>query len=151
MSRRVVTAVDTNVLLYALNADAPESARARDFLEQRREDPDTVISELVLVELYVLLRNPAVVTRPLPAPRAAEIVASFRRHPRWRLIDHDPGVMDRVWTQAARDGFARSRIFDVRLALGLLNHGVSHMATHNVRHFEGMGFDEVFDPIAAAA
>lgn len=140
--------IDTNLLLYALNAAAPENARARAFLEQQARDPDTVISELVLVELYVLLRNSAVVARPLDAPTAAALVGRFRVHPRWRLVDHDPAVMTEVWRAAATDGFARRRIFDVRLALGLLRHGVTRFATRNPGDFEGLGFEQVFDPLA---
>ena len=46
------TAIDTNILLYALNASVPEHVAARRFLDERHDDPDTVISELVLVELH---------------------------------------------------------------------------------------------------
>lgn len=142
------TAIDTNVLLYALNASAPEHGAARRFLEARRDDPDTVLSELVLLELYVLLRTPAVVSSPMSAVDAAGVVATFRRHPAWRVVDHPVGVMDEVWRRAATPGFARRRIFDVRLAVGLRRHGVTRLATRNVRDFEGLGLDEVFDPLA---
>ncbi|MCB9688831.1 MAG: PIN domain-containing protein [Alphaproteobacteria bacterium] len=144
------TAIDTNLLLYALNASVPEHEAARRFLDERRDDSDTVLSELVLVELYVLLRNPAVVSRPLDAPAAASVIQRFRRHPSWRLIDHDPAVMDEVWVGAGRAGFARRRIFDLRLAKGLLRHGVTRFATRNVADFHGMGFAEVFDPLDGA-
>ncbi len=142
-----VTAIDTNILLYALNASVPEHQAARRFLDARQRDSDTVLSELVLVELYVLLRNPAVVARPLDAPAAAAVVARFRRHPSWQLVDHEPAVMDEVWAAAAEPGFARRRIFDLRLARGLVRRGVTHLATRNVRDFEGLGFDQVFDPL----
>ncbi len=141
------TAIDTNILLYALNSSVPEHAAARRFLEGRRDDPDTVVSELVLVELYVLLRSPAVVARPLSAPDAAALVDRFRHHPSWRVVDHVPEVMDQVWRAAAAPGFARRRIFDVRLAMGLVRRGVTRFATRNVRDFDGLGFAEVFDPV----
>ena len=146
-----MTGLDTNLLLYALNADAPENAAARAFLDGLRDDPDVVLSELVLVELYVLLRNRAVIARPLGAGQAATLVQGFRRHPSWQLVDHEPSVMGDVWRLAATDGFARTRIFDVRLAFGLLHRGVRRFATRNVRDFEELGFDEVFDPLAAPA
>ena len=145
---RAVTAIDTNILLYALNANAPECAGAQRFLADRRDDADTVLSELSLVELYVLLRNPAVVKKPLSAAQATQTVGSFRRHPRWRLIDHAPAAMDEVWRRAGQGTFARNRIFDVRFALGLRLHGVTHLATRNVRDFGDLGFTEVFDPLA---
>jgi toxin-antitoxin system PIN domain toxin len=142
-----VLAIDTNILLYALNADAPECVEARTYLDDRFTDPDVVVSELSLVELYVLLRNPAVVANPLGAGAASSVIRTFRTHPTWRLVDHDPAVMDEVWRRASARSFARSKIFDVRFALGLVRHGVTRLATRNVRDFSRLGFDEVFDPL----
>jgi uncharacterized protein len=142
------TAVDTNLLLYALNASVPEHVRARRFLDEHADDSDFVVSELVLVELYVLLRTPAVVERPLTAAAAAGVVRHFRRHPAWRIVDHVPEVMDEVWRRVGAEGFARRRIFDVRLAAGLVRRGVTRFATRNVRDFDDLGFVEVFDPLA---
>jgi toxin-antitoxin system PIN domain toxin len=141
--------IDTNILLYALNRDCPEHAPARGFLEACAARADVAIAELVLVELYVLLRNPAVVRRPLEAPAAAGLCQVFRRHPRWALLD-SAEVMDRVWQAAARPGAARRHVFDARLAHTLLDHGVTELATRNTRDFEAFGFARVFDPIGAA-
>jgi toxin-antitoxin system PIN domain toxin len=142
-----VLAIDTNILLYALNADAPECTAARAYLDERFTDAGVVISELALVELYVLLRNPAVVRNPLTASAACSVIQSFRVHPTWRLVDHDPAVMDEVWQRVSARNFARARIFDVRFALGLLRHGATRLATRNVRDFARLGFEDVFDPL----
>lgn len=141
--------IDTNLLLYSLNRDCPEHAEARRFVEACTHRSDVAIAELVLIELYVLLRNPVVVRNPLDAPQAAAVCQTFRRHPRWALIDAAP-VMDRVWGVAARPGVARRRVFDSRLAYTLLHHGVSELATRNVKDFEGFAFDRVFDPLVDA-
>ena len=93
--------LDTNLLLYSINRDCPEHADARRFVEARTQRSDVAIAELVLIELYVLLRNPAVVRKPLGAAEAASVCQSFRRHPRWPLIDTAP-VMGRVWAADAR-------------------------------------------------
>lgn len=79
--------LDTNVLLYALNAKAAEHEVARDFLTDCATRRDVAICELVLVELYVLLRNPAVVGSPLPQQEAAGICQQLRANPRWASVD----------------------------------------------------------------
>ena len=142
--------IDTNILLYGLNRDCPEYAAARTFLEDCAGRADVAIAELVLVELYVLLRNPAVVRQPLEAGAAAELCQAFRRHPRWAIVD-SAGVMDRVWTAAARPGVARRHVFDARLAHTLRDHGVTELATRNTRDFECFGFTRVFDPVGSVA
>jgi toxin-antitoxin system PIN domain toxin len=140
--------LDTNLLLYSLNRDCPEHEAARTFVESCVDRRDVAIAELVLIELYVLLRNPAVVRRPLEAAPAAALCQTFRRHPRWALVD-TAAVMDRVWVAAARPGAARRHVFDARLAHTLLDNGVTELATRNTRDFEGFGFARVFNPLQA--
>ena len=67
-------------------------------------------------------------------------------NPRWRLVEHAP-VMAEVWERAKATDFARRRIIDARLALTLLHHGVTELATANVRDFQGFGFVRVWNPI----
>ncbi len=144
---------DTNLLLYSLNRDCPEYPAARAFFDSLPAATGAVgICELVLLELYVLLRNPAVLKHPLDAPDAASLVQPFRRHPTWRLIDY-PGdasaVMQEVWRFAAQPNVGRRVVFDARLALTLRHHGVTEFASRNDTHFGGFGFTRVWNPLAA--
>jgi toxin-antitoxin system PIN domain toxin len=143
-----VLSIDTNILLYAQNQDCPEHDAAAAFLVERAGRTNVAICELVLMELYQLLRNPAVVTRPLDGPEAAEVCQTFRRNPRWALIENAP-VMNDVWGLAARSGIARRRLFDARLALTLRHHGVDEFVTRNVNDFNDFGFSHVWDPITS--
>ena len=138
--------IDTNILLYAQNADCPEHEAARAFLLEVAERQDVAICELVLVELYLLLRNPAVLRRPLESSEAAEMCRGYRDNPRWRLVENAP-VMERVWEAAGGAGFARRRIIDLRLALTLQHHGVTELATANVKDFGSLGFTRVWNPV----
>jgi toxin-antitoxin system PIN domain toxin len=139
--------IDTNILLYAQNADCPEFSRASGFLAECSSQSDVVLCELVLVELYILLRNPAVVARPLGAKAAAAACQAYRGHPRWRLVENAP-VMAQVWRLATGEAFARRRIIDARLARTLQHHGVTQLATVNTRDFAGLGFARVWNPLA---
>lgn len=138
--------IDTNILLYAQNRDCAEHARARAFIETCAERDDVAICELVLVELYQLLRNPAVLARPLSAPEAAAVCMHWRNNPRWALIENAP-VMDRLWRIAKRPNLPRRAVFDARIALTLRYHGVTDWATRNVSDFEAFGFARLINPI----
>jgi predicted nucleic acid-binding protein len=73
---------DTNLLLYSLNSDCAEYTDARTFFASLPATPGEVaVCELVLVELYVLLRNPAVVKNPLDPADAVTTIQAFRQHP----------------------------------------------------------------------
>lgn len=139
-------AFDTNVLFPAIEPSHADHDAARAWLESL--DGPVAISELVLIELYVLVRNPAITRRPLAPATAVELVGRFRTHPTWQLLDAGEGLMADVWARAADRGFGRRRIFDARLGLSLARQGVTDFATRNVRDFRGLGLRRVFDPLA---
>jgi predicted nucleic acid-binding protein len=114
-----------------------EEAKGRDLF---------VISELVLIELYRLLRNPHVFSEIYTAPNALEVIQSFREGP-WGLVDYPGGLMMSFWKWVQAHDSPPSRLYDVRLALTLRHHGVTELATRNVRDFQGFGFRRVFDPV----
>jgi hypothetical protein len=144
---------DTNLLLYSLNRDCPEYNDARAFFASLPTAPGTVaVCELVLVELYVLLRNPAVLNNPLDPADAVALIQTFRQHPTWTLFDYPSdasAVMDEVWHLAAQPNIGRRIVFDARLALTLRHHGVTEFATRNENHFTGFGFTRLWNPLLA--
>ncbi|MGH9379723.1 MAG: TA system VapC family ribonuclease toxin [Thermoanaerobaculia bacterium] len=146
-------AFDTNLLFYAVNEDSPFHPAAAAFLSSLDADEGVAVSELVLVELYRLLRNPVVNERPLAARPAAEIVEAYRRHPRWLLVAlpvEQRRLHDRLWRIAAQPDFASRRVYDARLALSLVQQGVTEFATANVHDFRGLGFQRVWNPLEPA-
>lgn len=145
--------VDTNLLLYTFSEAAPEHEPARQFIESISSREDVALSEFVLTELYLLLRNPSVLTDPLGATEAVEVIQSYRRHPSWKIIGFPPASRElhaELWQRAARRDFARRRIYDTRTALSLRAFGVTEFATANVRDFEGFGFAKVWNPLGTA-
>jgi predicted nucleic acid-binding protein len=57
--------VDTNVLVYALDADAPQHAAARALLEAAREGSTTLyLTSQSLCEFYSIVTNPRRVSKP---------------------------------------------------------------------------------------
>ncbi len=138
---------DTNLAVYAANADMAEHEAAARFLQSLGTRRDVVVCDLMLVELYLKLRNARVFPRPLSAADAAARCGQFRNNANWTLVESAP-VMDAVWHLAARKNFAARRIIDARLALTLRHHGVTEFATSNVKDFEGFDFARVWNPIA---
>ncbi|MDN5871645.1 MAG: type II toxin-antitoxin system VapC family toxin [Nitrococcus sp.] len=143
-------AIDTNILIAALDQEHEAHPPATEFLGSLDRRTDVVISEFVLVELYGLLRNPRVVRNPLSARHAVDICGRFRGHPCWRLFGFPPdseALHAILWENAAKQQFARRRIYDLRLALSLVQQGVTNFATVNVKDFSGCGFERVWDPL----
>ena len=142
-------ALDTNVLFPALEVSHKNHLDAKAYVDQLASG-EVAICELVLAEIYVLVRNPATCRRPLGAAQANVVIRALRTNPAWRLIDYPGGLMDSVWRACGEPGFARRRIFDARLAVTLVHHGVSELATVNVKDFDGLGLKRVWNPFATS-
>jgi hypothetical protein len=140
-----MVSLDANIIIYSLNKTMSEHERARSFLLQLSDRTDVAIAEQILVEVYLLIRNPAVFPNPYSSKEAAQVCEGYRSNPRWRLVECMP-VMGEVWRHAAAPVFARRRIIDARLALTLRAAGVTDLATRNVKNFADFGFDRVWDP-----
>ncbi len=143
-----MTSIDTNLFLYSLNPASEWQEAAADFLRNNlgNRSGRIVITDYVLVELYVLLRNPAVMKHPLSAKAARDLVTSYLIVPNVIRIEN-ANTMDPVWKLAGAKSFVRRRVFDIRLALTLRQGGVTHFATTNVKDFEGLGFSKIWNPL----
>lgn len=138
--------VDTNLLFYALHTGMEEHTKAKTILANWSDSTEIVIAELVLMELYQLLRNPILMGREVEAKEATQVVQAFRANPKWSVVEK-ASVMNQVWKKAGEKHFARRRLFEVRLAYTLQEHGVTHFATANVKDFRQLGFAKVWNPL----
>ena len=141
-----MVAFDTNLVVYAANEDAVEHAAAAAFLRSLGPRQDVVVCELMLVEVYLKLRNPRILREPMGAALASRYCEAFRSNANWRLVESAP-VMAEGWRLAAQRAFAFRRIIDARLALTLRHHGVTEFAASNVKDFEGFGFMRLWNPL----
>jgi len=144
--------VDTNVLLARIDTDNPNHLRALNLFESLDGRDDVVISELVLLELYVLIRNPAVLAVPLAAASAVDVCQGIRRHPRWQVVGlpaEGRAFHDAFWPLLRRSDLGRRVAFDIRLGLSLLRAGVEEFATANTKDFGELGFKRVWNPFAS--
>ena len=142
--------IDTNLLFYAINQDAPDHVGAYKWLVSIEQSEDIAISEMILAELYGLLRNPKVLLHPMTSGEAAQIIESYRVHPSWRLVgfpSESRSLHNALWQRAKSPEFPFRRLYDTRTALTLLAHGVTEFATANVKDFSGLGFRRVWNPL----
>lgn len=147
-----MVSADTNLFLYAANPDSPNHRPAGRYLnEAGTSGIPFVTCELVLVEIYMQLRNPAVLREPLSSANAAGFCEQLRRNPRWQHVDYEPAVSKTLWAWARSTEAGFRRIIDARLALTLRYHGVTELATANPRDFAGFGFNRVWNPLLSAS
>lgn len=147
----MIVSADTNLFLYAANPASPHHPAGRRFFEEEIAGQRFLLCGLVLVELYMQLRNPAFFKKPKTAQEAAVFCDALRAHPTWEFGDYEPAVGPRLWKWAASTTTAFRHVIDARLALTLRHHGVTHFATANTGHFTGFGFERVWSPLAGSS
>ncbi len=139
---------DTNLFVYAADPDSPyQEAAIRFFEDSVGSSGDFALCELVMIEIYMQLRNPAIFRKPFTSKEASDYCGRLRLDTGWRHMDYDPGISQKLWKWAATAKSGIREISDARLALTLRHHGVTHFATANVKHFQGFGFTEVWNPL----
>ena len=144
----MIVSADTNLFLHAANPDSPHHAAAgRFFAGEAAGGQRFLLCGLVVVEIYMQLRNPAVFKKPKSAREAAAFCQTLRSNPIWEHADYEPDVAPPLWKWAAETGGGFRQIIDARLALTLRHHGVTHFATANEKHFEGFSFQKVWNPL----
>ena len=145
--------VDTNILFPAVVKQCSLHAEAVLFMASVNEREDLVLSEFILLELYGLLRNPAVLRKPLPPAQALSVCQSFRNHSHWQVLALPPDTRafhDELWSHLGTPHFPCRRAYDIRTGLSLLHQGVREFATINVQDFQAIGFDKVWNPLKQA-
>jgi toxin-antitoxin system PIN domain toxin len=145
-----VTLLDTNILLYATFADAPEHARARGWVEGRLADPDGSLA-LCWPVVYAFARlasSPRVFGRhAVTVERAWAAIAAYLDQPAVRMVT--PGERHRSIAAelAATPGLRSEDVPDIELAALAIEHGLV-LASHDsgFRRFAGL---RTLDPLAA--
>lgn len=139
---------DTNILIHAAHMGSESCEKARRFLEGHAGNKEFVLCELILIEFYMALRNPAVFSKALTAAEASDYCRKLKGNRNWQVIDYTPEVGPKLWEWAAETKSGFRRIIDARIALTLRHHGVSEVATANVKDFKEFGFKRVWNPLA---
>lgn len=146
------TTADTNLFIHAADPDSPYHSKARDFFDtfsRASDEREFVLCELVLIELYMQLRNAAVFANPYSARESAAYCLALKQNPNWRCVDYDNVVSSKLWQWASSPKAGFRRIIDARLGFTLRHHGVTHLATANIRDFQEFGFQQVWNPLTS--
>ncbi len=144
----MILSADTNLFLYAANPQSSHHLQAQQFFAEHASGADRfLLCGLVLMEIYMQLRNPAIFRSPKSAAEAARFCSALRNNPKWEYGDYEPPIAEPLWRWAETSTTGFRAIIDARLALTLRHHGVTHFASANDRHFAGFGFERVWNPL----
>jgi len=99
------------------------------------------------MELYRALRNPKVMSRPLPSRGAVQHLSILRDEMGIMHCGYSPDCWGGLMRQLERDDFSARRTHDAVLAGTLLSHGVKTFYTRNTKDFVDAGFQKLINPV----
>ena len=141
--------VDTNLLVYAADADSPLHGVARGWLDGQRRRPDAwYVTWSILYEFLRITTHPRVMRRPLTAHDAWSFVAALLASPGLGVLVQTSRHAD-VAAQVIADvpHLAGNLVHDAHTAVLMREHGVRRICTRDT-HFHRFPFLEVVDPLS---
>lgn len=143
--------VDTNVLIYAVNAQAPEHAKCARIL-QGGADTGHAAQQLclpwsVVYEFLRVVTHPRVFARPLTIDEAWSVVAVLIEAPHVTLLGPGPWHAAAAERMLLAPGVRGNLVHDAHIAAVLAEHGVRRIYSRDqdLHRFPGL---QVVDPLA---
>jgi toxin-antitoxin system PIN domain toxin len=146
-----VILVDTNLLVYATFADAPEHAFARRWLEERLADREATVALCwpVVYAFVRLITNARVFGRhAIPVRDGWAVARAYLEQPAVRIVVSGAGHQGIAAELAGTPGLRSEDVPDVEIAALAIEHGLA-LATHDhgFRRFSRL---RVVDPLTAS-
>lgn len=140
--------IDTNLLIYAINRDAPQHAMACHWLEQTLSETTPVgLPWLVTLAFIRVTTHPRILANPMSPEQALAIVDSWLAQPFVAAVEPGErhwGILNRLLQQS---GSAGNLTNDAHLAALAIEHGYTlYSADNDFKRFEGL---QHVNPLAA--
>ena len=139
--------VDTNVLVYAADADSPHHTASRSWLEHQRRRPEAWYTTWpILYEFLRVTTHPRVMRRPWSVQQAWEFVSSLLDSPGLGVVvptSRHPEVAGQLFAELPH--LAGNLLHDSHTAILMREHGIRRICTRDT-DFHRFPFLEVIDP-----
>jgi uncharacterized protein len=146
-----VTLVDTNLLVYASFADAPEHGRAREWIESRLSEADGTLAlcwPVVYAFVRLISSTRVLSSSALSVRDAWEDARAYLDQPAVRLVTAGARHAEIAAELAGTPGLRSEDVQDVEIAALAIEHGLALAShDHGFRRFAGLRF---VDPLADA-
>jgi toxin-antitoxin system PIN domain toxin len=128
--------IDTNVLVYAANADAPQHSAARRLLHTARDPSVTLyVTSQILCEYFSIITNSKRVTRPCSSSEALQMISAILKLPGVHVLPCP------TTTVAALVGLLRQHLvlaaqtFDLQIVATMQVNNIQRIYTFNGKDF----------------
>lgn len=139
-------ALDTNVLLYAVNPSDPASETAYELVERLARGPALLFLFWPVVMGFLRLStSPALSDKPLSPAEAIAVIAALVDRPNVRAPGEEAGFFA-IYRETASAGTRGKDVTDAHIAALMRQHGVATIYTRDrdFRRFDGIRVEDPF-------
>lgn len=133
--------VDSNILIYAINADSPKNKASRDFLEDNFRD--LKVAHQNILETIRVLTHPKFSTPALAKNVISELSNLLES---LKIIVPNQASIYFGLDLIIKHNLAGNRIFDAYLAATAISNGIDTIATDNERDFKKFAGLKIINP-----
>lgn len=124
--------VDVNLLIYAVNQDAPSHKKAKSWLEAAISGTETVgLSWTVLLAFLRLTTRPGLFQKPLAVDRAFELVETWLQQPTVTVVEPTARHLSTLRDLVLTVGTGGNLTSDAHLAALAIEHGAQLCSADN--------------------
>lgn len=132
--------VDTNILIYAINADSPKNKSAQQFLNNFKE---LEVAHQNIFEALRVLTHPKF-TKPMKVRIAQQAILAILKVLTIIIPDHKTHYI--AFELINKHNLVGNRIFDAYLTATALSNDIDVIATDNIKDFKKFEEITVFNP-----
>ena len=140
--------VDTNILIYAADADNPEYRLCRSLLEEwRGQTTSWYLTWGIVYEFLRVVTHPRVFNKPWQTAKAWKFVNALLESSSLGILtetDRHAPVAEQVFSQVP--AISGNLVFDAHTAILMTEHGIRRIYTRDM-DFHRFPFLEVVDPV----
>lgn len=128
--------VDTNVLVYAVNADAPQHSVARRLLHAARDPSTTLyVTSQILCEYFSIITNSKRVTRPCSSSEGLQMVLAILELPGIHVLPCPTTTVPAFLGLLSKHLVLGAQIFDLQIVATMQVNKVQRIYTFNGKDF----------------
>lgn len=137
--------VDGNVLVYALDRNAPQHLSSRTLLDAARTGSTNLyVTSQILCEFYSVVTNPRRVSKPRSVSDAIAAIVGFLSF--LHVLPVPPRTVEGWLDLLRRRPVNGGAVFDLQLTAAMLANGVQRIYTYNTSDFEDFEELAVVEP-----
>ena len=124
--------IDTNILVYANNADSPLHEKAKAIVHMAvKGEMLAAVSVQNLIELYAVITDKRRVEHPLSPVRAKDLVKFYQTHENIQVISPSPRTLEILIGLIEKHEPKAQSIFDFWLAATMIDNAIHEVYTSN--------------------